>query len=155
MATRSTIAIQRQDGTVAQVYCHWDGYLEYNGDLLIKYYDTAEKVEALLSPGDISSLGTEVGVQHPFSHRESNMAPGEYEDIFGNMTLYYGRDRGETGCEARVFKDVASYEKTGDGGMFEEYNYLFIGGRWYYKSYDGFVHDVERQLVIKRLKEAA
>lgn len=153
MATRSTIAIQRQDGTVAQVYCHWDGYLENNGDLLIKYYNTAEKINALLAHGDISSLGEEIGVQHPFSHREANMSPGEYEDIFGNMTLYYGRDRGESDTNAREFVDVESYEKTGDSGMFEEFNYLFIGNRWYYKSYDGLVRDVERQLVLIRLKE--
>ena len=31
MATRSTISIQKNDGTIRSVYCHWDGYCEHNG----------------------------------------------------------------------------------------------------------------------------
>lgn len=150
MATRSTIAIAREDGTVAKVYCHWDGYLENNGHLLVKFYDTADKVEALIAGGDISSLGTEVGVQHPFSQFEGNISGEEYEKLYGTMTTYYGRDRGETGTAARVFTDIESYEQT---SQFEEFNYLFIEGRWYYKSYDGLVRDVEEQLTILRLKD--
>ena len=38
MATRSTIALEFADGTVQQVYCHWDGYLDYNGKLLAEHY---------------------------------------------------------------------------------------------------------------------
>ena len=160
MATRSTIAIQREDGTVAQVYCHWDGYLENNGVLLVNNYDTADKVEALIANGDISSLGTCVGEKHPFDTYDLSKLSledkilAERAEVQG-WTLYYGRDRGETDCQARVFKDVAEYEKTGDGGMFEEFNYLFIEGRWYYKSYDGLVRDVERAIVVDSLKKAA
>lgn len=154
MATRSTIAIQRQDGTVAQVYCHWDGYLENNGDILVKFYDTADKVEALLAHGDISSLGQEVGVQHPFSTYEmpkaSRISNEQYEELYGTMTTYYGRDRGETDTAARVYVDIEFYEKT---AQFEEFNYLFIEGEWYYKSYDGMVRDVKTQLAQLRLKE--
>ena len=155
MATRSTIAIQREDGTVAQVYCHWDGYLEYNGAYLVQYYNTQEKVEELLSHGDISSLGKTIGVAHPFGAQEAKISQEEYDRLYDGMTLYYGRDRGEADTQARVFKDVAEYEKTGDSGMFEEFNYLFIDGRWYYKSYDGLVRDVERTVVLNSLKKAA
>lgn len=151
MATRSTIAIAREDGTVAKVYCHWDGYLENNGDLLVKYYDTADKVEALIAGGDISSLGPEVGVEHPFSYINV-MTAEEYEEKYGNMTTYYGRDRGESDTRARVYVDIESYEQT---AQFEEFNYLFIEGEWYYKSYDGLVRDVRTQLIQARLKEAA
>ena len=155
MATRSTIAIAREDGSVAQVYCHWDGYLENNGVLLVNHYNTADKVEELIAGGDISSLGEIVGVEHPFDTRIAEMAQEEYDRLYGNMTLYYGRDRGEEGTGARVFGDVAEYEKAGDSGMFEEFNYLFIDGRWYYKSYDGVVRDVERTIVLQALKKAA
>ena len=160
MATRSTIAVQRKDGTVAQVYCHWDGYLENNGVLLVNNYDTAAKVEELLSLGDISSLGSCIGERHPFDTfnkdkmSAEDIALAERADSEG-WTLYYGRDRGEKDCEPRVFKDVAEYEKTGDSGMFEEFNYLFIDGRWYYKSYDKLVRDVERMIVVNALKKAA
>lgn len=152
MATRSTIAMVRNDGAVVKVYCHWDGYLEHNGDILIKYYNTAEKVAALLALGDISSLGQEVGTQHPFSQFEAEISGEEYDTLYGTMTTYYGRDRGETGVAARVYRDVETYERE---AQFEEFNYLFIEGEWYYKSYDGMVRDVKTQLAQLRLKEAA
>jgi hypothetical protein len=160
MATRGTIAMVRNDGMVIQVYSHWDNYLENNGDLLIKYYNTADKVEELLSYGNISSLGKVIGEKHPFDTYDLSKLSAEDLELAERAkreewTLYYGRDRGEDGTQARVFKDVEAYEKAGDSGGFEEYNYLFIGGRWYYKSYDGLVRDVEKQLVINRLKEAA
>ncbi len=155
MATRSTIAILRDNGTVAKVYCHWDGYLENNGDLLIKYYNTAEKIEELLSYGDISSLGTSVGKQHPFgpdyNNRGSDADKAYHAADEAGWTTFYGRDRGELGTEVRVYADVESYEAS----QFEEFNYCWMYGRWYYKSYDGLVRDVEKQLVVERLKEAA
>lgn len=57
MATRSTIALRRTDGTMKKIYCHWDGYLEHNGAILQKYYSTADKVENLLALGNLSVLG--------------------------------------------------------------------------------------------------
>ena len=155
MATRGTIAMVRNDGCVVQVYSHWDNYLENNGRLLVQYYNTPEKVAALLAHGDISSLGKTIGNAHPFSIHEAKISQEEYDRLYDGMTLFYGRDRGESGTEARVFKDVAEYEAKGDDGIFEEFNYLFIDGRWYYKSYDGLVRDVERTVVINSLKKAA
>jgi len=148
MATRSTIAILRDNGNVAKVYCHWDGYLENNGQLLVKHYDTEEKIEALLAHGDISSLGTCVGENHPFDTYNTAMlspadlALAERAQAEG-WTLYYGRDRGETGTEAKVYKDLAAYEAN---AQFEEFNYCFIYGTWYYTSYDGVVRSVEAGL---------
>lgn len=57
MATRSYIGIEDQDGSVRIIYCHNDGYLEHNGRILLESYDTEEKVQALISLGNISSLG--------------------------------------------------------------------------------------------------
>lgn len=57
MSTRSTIEIQRADGSRQRIYAHWDGYLSHNGHILYHKYDTAEKVEALIALGNISSLG--------------------------------------------------------------------------------------------------
>ena len=148
MATRSTIAILRDDNTVAKVYCHWDGYLENNGKLLVENYDTAEKVEALLAHGDISSLGTCVGEKHPFDTYDKSklsaedLALAERAEAEG-WTLYYGRDRGETGTEAKVYKDLGEYEAK---AQMEEFNYCFIYGEWYYVSYDGVVRSVKEGL---------
>jgi len=56
MGTRSTIAIELADGTVEQVYCHWDGYLVHNGKILYTHYTDPAKVQALVNLGGFSSL---------------------------------------------------------------------------------------------------
>ena len=56
MATRSYIAMKTGENTYKAVYCHYAGYLEYNGRMLLQYYNTQERVEKLLSLGCISSL---------------------------------------------------------------------------------------------------
>ena len=56
MGTRSTIALEFADGTVQQVYCHWDGYLEHNGQILARHYMDPFKVKQLLALGGFSSL---------------------------------------------------------------------------------------------------
>lgn len=60
MATRSNIGLEKEDGSVEFIYCHWDGYLEHNGAILQQYYNDREKVEKLLSCGDISALYPDV-----------------------------------------------------------------------------------------------
>lgn len=155
MATRSTISVLREDGTVAKVYCHWDGYLENNGELLVKHYDTQDKVEALIAGGDISSLGRVVGEKHPFdTFNKDKMSAGELalaeRAEAEGWTLYYGRDRGETGVEAKVYKDLGEYEAK---AQFEEFNYCFIFGEWYYVSYDGVVRSVKEGLAAIAAKE--
>ena len=57
MSTCSKIGIIRNDGTSTNIYCHFDGYLSDNGKTLQKYYNTLDKVEALIALGNISSLG--------------------------------------------------------------------------------------------------
>ena len=56
MGTRSTIALEFADGTVEQVYCHWDGYLSNNGQILQQSYMDPFKVKALVALGGFSSL---------------------------------------------------------------------------------------------------
>ena len=56
MSTNSNIRIQRTDGTTTGIYCHSDGYTEYNGVMLQLFYNTPEKLENLLKLGDISYL---------------------------------------------------------------------------------------------------
>ena len=56
MGTRSTIALEFADGTVEQVYCHWDGYLENNGKILQAHYSDPFKVKELVALGGFSSL---------------------------------------------------------------------------------------------------
>ena len=110
MATRGTIAVEHADGAVSQVYAHWDNYLEGTGQMLLTCYNMLQLAEALVSGGDISSVGKTV-----------------------ERTEYYGRDRGEEGCDAREFDNLDSYYKDLMG---EEYNYLYTNGQWRVEHYN-------------------
>lgn len=120
MGTRSTIALEFADGTVEQVYCHWDGYLAHNGQLLLNYYSNPFVLRDLIDLGDISSLGRIIGTKHPFSpHGEGDKAAYDAAQAAG-ATTFYGRDRGET-CPAKKFKDFADYKAN---HQYEEYEYI-------------------------------
>ena len=56
MSTRSNIVIQAPDGKVMSIYCHYDGYPEHNGKMLLEHYDTTDKVSRLFEIGSIRSL---------------------------------------------------------------------------------------------------
>ena len=84
MGTRSTIALQFADGTVEQIYCHWDGYLDHNGQILEQSYMDPFKVKELLALGDFSSLRetveeTKEGAYH-FSRGEE-FTVRKYKDL--------------------------------------------------------------------------
>ena len=127
MGTRSTIALEYADGTVEQVYCHWDGYLEHNGQILQEYYSNPFILRDLIDLGDISSLRPTVGTKHAFSRLEVPMDGEAYDKLYGDMTTFYGRDRGEDGVSAKKF---ASYEDYLLNHQYEEYEYILrsVGG---------------------------
>jgi len=141
MATRSTIAIEFADGTVGQVYCHWDGYLSHNGKILLNNYIDPFKVRELIDLGSVSSLGSEIGVKHPFDAPCFFNSPeyNEYKEKYGDMCKFYGRDRGEEGVSAHYFKDFADYEQN---HQYEEYEYILrqINGEavWYVNQGEGY-----------------
>ena len=121
MATRSTIALEFADGTIGQVYCHWDGYLAHNGKMLMEYYSNPFVLRDLIDLGSLSSLRPQIGTKHPFSMFEANMTQDEFYNLYRDMTTFYGRDRGEGEYEANYFKD---YDDFLLNGQQEEYDYL-------------------------------
>ena len=133
MGTRSTIALEFADGTVGQVYCHWDGYLSYNGKILFEHYSDPFKLRDLIDLGDLSSLRPNIGVKHHFSQFDTDLSSEEYEKQFGDMTTFYGRDRNESGTQAKFFKDFEHYKFT---HQYEEYEYILRkDGKWYVCQY--------------------
>jgi hypothetical protein len=128
MGTRSRIAVMH--GTVCKsVYCHWDGYLEYNGSLLHKHYDSA-KANNLVALGDLSSLKPEIGIQHAFGYHGTEMSAEVYEAQFGNMCTFYGRDRGEKNVEFQTDMSFDSFIERVQGNGCEWY-YIMRDGVWY------------------------
>ena len=130
MATRSTIALEYADGTVEQVYCHWDGYLDHNGNILRNSYTDPFKLQELINLGDISSLDDSI-----------------------ESTTFYMRDRGESGCEARKFKDFQEYTRE---AQFEEYDYILrnVNGKaqWFVQFYgtDGEYLTIEEAIEFQK-----
>ena len=136
MGTRSTIALEFADGTVQQVYCHWDGYLAHNGKILQEHYSDPFKLRDLIDLGNLSSLRPNVGEKHAFSQFD---LPDDQVEAFKALTedmcTFYARDRGEE-LSINKYKDIEDYRANIYG---EEYDYILCQreGRavWFVRSY--------------------
>jgi hypothetical protein len=129
MGTRSRIAVMHGE-VCKSVYCHWDGYLEFNGAILQEHYDST-KANQLVALGDLSSLRPEIGEKHKFSPFDCDeLTSDEFEKRYGGMCTFYGRDRGETECTWSVdhtFEDFLDRAK----GCGAEFYYVMKDGVWY------------------------
>ena len=156
MATRSTISLEFADGTIGQVYAHWDGYLSHNGKILADYYSNPFVLRDLIDLGDISSLKPTIGTKHPFSQYDNGMSTEEFYALYRDMTTFYGRDRGEHHVYARYFKDYQDYLSNGQR---EEYDYILrnVNGvaTWFVSDHEGEFVLLEEALVAEALSEAA
>lgn len=150
MGTRSAIGVMHGDKAKV-VYCHWDGYLDYNGRLLLNHYDSA-KANHLVALGGISSLKPNIEIPDGVEHSFNKPAEG--------ITVFYGRDRGETGNEFQVcWSDKEMYEK------FDwcEYFYIMKDGVWYvsegpdteWKTLANAIAELDGQSAVEMTERAA
>jgi hypothetical protein len=104
MGTRSRVGVMHGT-TCKSVYCHYDGYLEYTGKLLLDHYNSAT-ANQLIARGDNS------GVQKSLE----------------DMNFY--SDRGETDVSWQVAHTFEEFLEQVDncGG---EYYYIMRDGEWY------------------------
>jgi hypothetical protein len=109
MSTRSRIGLELADESILSVYCHYDGYPEFNGVKLVENFNTREKVKELIDGGDISCLWTNAGWDN--------------ETLPETGPLYYS-SRGED-CPPRLDANLNEYLSDG-----EEYAYLFANSEW-------------------------
>ena len=113
MATRSRIGVQLKDGSVLSVYCHWDGYPEWNGKKLKEHFNSYEQAAELIDGGDISSLWTD----KDWEQKEMQSRP-----------LYYA-ERGEEDTEPNLDNSLQAFIK-GVNDSWADYAYLFADGEW-------------------------
>lgn len=110
MATRSTIALEFADGTVGQVYCHFDGYLGNNGRILLQQYSDPFKLRDIIDRGSMSQLGNTV-------------ADCEFYNDEGDHTAWFG-----------------NFQEYLQQAQMEEYNYILrqINGQpvWFVSSFE-------------------
>ena len=104
MGTRSRVAVMHGD-VCKSVYCHYDGYLEYTGEILHKYYDSTA-ANALIARGDNSGV----------------------KETVEEMNFY--ADRGEEDVSWQVAHSFEEFldQVQGCGG---EYYYILQDGVWY------------------------
>ncbi len=114
MSTRSGIAIQYSPQLFIYVYCHWDGYPSHHIPILSEFYNTKETAEAIISLGDLSIL--DKSFECPEGHSFDTPVKGH--------SVFFGRDRGETNCEANSAFSIHSLKsKARKADM--EYIYIF------------------------------
>jgi hypothetical protein len=131
MGTRSVIGKLEADGEITAIYCHWDGYAEGVGHMLMKHYRDVVKIDALMALGDLSSLGTELGEKHPFSRHDAHISNEVYDELYGNMCVAYGRDRGESEVGSKIYADVDDYAENALRDLGGEFLYLYEDGFWH------------------------
>ena len=104
MGTRSRVGVMH-GGVCKSVYCHYDGYLEYTGEILNKYYSSSAANE-LISRGDNS------GVQKTIEE----------------MNFYADRGEDNVGWQvAHTFEEFLEQVE----GCGAEYYYVMQNGEWY------------------------
>ena len=122
--TRWLVGIEQPNGKILSTYGHYDGYPEWAGKHLKKYYRNPAVVKQLLKLGSagISTIGKKIkgSKDHSFEKPEKD------------VTVFYGRDRGEKGRMTSNWRNRDAVKF--DSG--EEYAYIYNmkDKKWYYKS---------------------
>ena len=117
MGTRSLIGKQLNDGSILGVYCHYDGYPEYNGRMLRDHFDTDEKVNKLIDGGDMSCTWTNAGWNN--------------ETLPESGPLHYTA-RGESleSNAPQLYKDLNEFLCAADDNYGAEYTYHYTSAGW-------------------------
>jgi hypothetical protein len=145
MGTRSRIGYELPDHSVISVYCHWDGYVEHNGKILVEHYQNRDDVMDLIDGGSMSSLRTRSTWTTGSALRDD---AGEYITDDNGYLMYendrepqplYHSERGD-GEEPwhSIFDDFVA------GHSCEEYAYLYdLNGNWKAFKLDSTVEPIE------------
>jgi hypothetical protein len=121
MGTRSRVAVMHGD-VCKSVYCHYDGYLDYAGRILLEHYDST-KANLLVARGDNSGVKETIEEMNFYEDRE---AEGEEVSEFLKSTPWQ---------VAHTFDEFLEQVK----GCWGEYYYVMKDGVWY----AGCVYDTE------------
>jgi hypothetical protein len=109
MSTNSRIGILHKNGTTETIYCHFDGYPEHHEPILRTYYNSIDKVKALIALGDISSLAPRLAPNEGEVHN--------FDNRIDDVVVAYHRDRGEEYNPPYV---------SDDDEIFADYEYVYL-----------------------------
>jgi len=113
MGTRSRVAVMHGD-VCKSVYCHYDGYLDYTGRILLEHYDST-KANMLVARGDNSGVKETLEEMNFYEDRE---AEGEEVNEFLASTPW---------AVAHTFEEFLEQVQ----GCCGEYYYVMRDGVWY------------------------
>ena len=131
MATRSTIWATFEDGSVKGVYCHNDGYLSYNGEILIRRYASQPLAEKLVSLGALSTLDENpdplelAAPKRPWMVGDIPADKHSFNSPQKGVVIAYHRDRNEP------FMQHQGIDGKPDQEAFEQFNYWWFDGAWH------------------------
>lgn len=129
MSTRSNIGIVNVDNSISGIYCHYDGYLSNNGNILLKFYRSVDVVQQLMALGDLSTLGEKL---YPNVYK-----PHTFNNKQDDVCVSYRRDRDETEeVNCKIFENIGEFENMANNTG-AEYQYLFQNDRWSFRCYNG------------------
>jgi hypothetical protein len=137
MGTRSNIGyLHPKTGMYHYIYCHWDGYLSWNGRILRDHYKTLQKVKMLVNLGAISALKKNVRPPKKVMTRSyaagagGILVPAEkhtFDTPDRNTVVAYHRDRNEPWEDVKpTISDQFPVE--------QEWAYCFKDGKWLFKT---------------------
>jgi len=113
MGTRSRVGVMH--GNVCKsVYCHYDGYLDYTGRILLEHYDST-KANMLVARGDNSGVKETLEEMNFYEPTEPT---GEDVEEFVNSTPW---------SVAHTFEEFLEQVE----GCCGEYYYVMRDGEWY------------------------
>lgn len=104
MSTHATIAAVMDNNTVMMTRVNYDGYLDYTGRVLLKYFNDSASASKLVSTGEVQTIDLDTG-EIEFYER-NDYYPRQLNNIFDWYKLM----------------------------PVEEYNYIFVDGRWFLYS---------------------
>ena len=138
MSTRSNIGIVNADNSISGIYCHYDGYLSNNGNILLEHYRSVDIVQQLMTLGDLSTLREKLypneAEPHTFNNPQEDVCVSYRRDR--GVCISYRRDRGETDVNCQIFNNIGEFEDMADDTG-AEYQYLFQNDRWSFRCYNG------------------
>ena len=127
--TRWNVGIETPNGKIASTYGHWDGYPEFVGKMLKRYYSNTGKVKQLLKLGKQGISSIDKSMKGGKDHTFDNAKKGE--------TIFFGRDRGEKSSATNVSKsreDLLKGSNRWSGGTEFMYIWSVKEKKWYYVS---------------------
>lgn len=118
MSTHATISAVMDDNTVMMTRVNYNGYLDHTGRALLKYFNDFDSVSKLVNAGEAGTIDLDTGTVECYD-QTIDLATGTVECYDQNK--YYPRQLNS------IFDWYKAMPE-------EEYNYIFVDGKWFLYS---------------------